>query len=94
MVSTPSRSRQATRISLPDMVGPRSTFLPAFFFAGSVVLLIFASCGCDWQPQVKKKPTTVSSRGFLSKLKSHSTSADGAVSYDDDQQQYDLSNDS
>jgi hypothetical protein len=38
------------------------------------------------QPQVNKKPTTVASRGFLSKLVSASTSANGGVAYDDDQQ--------
>jgi len=37
-----------------------------------------------------KKPTTVSSRGFLSKI-CLTTSANGVVSYDD-QQQDDLSN--
>src|ERR1035438_1929171 len=59
MVSTPSRSRQATRISLPDIVGPSSTLLAAgVFFFVSVVLLIgiavVAGCrGCI------KKPTAV-----------------------------------
>jgi len=40
-----------------------------------------------------KKPTAVSSRGFLSKFSSVSTSADGVVSYDDGQNN-DLSNQS
>ncbi|HRT08308.1 MAG TPA: hypothetical protein P5038_21185 [Candidatus Paceibacterota bacterium] len=38
-----------------------------------------------------KKPTTVASRGFLSKFKSPSTNAYGGVAYND-YQQYDLSN--
>jgi hypothetical protein len=42
--------------------------------------LVAASRGC------KKRPTTVSSRGFLSKLFLSSTSAYGVASYDDDQQ--------
>jgi hypothetical protein len=33
----------------------------------------------------KKKPTAVSSRGFLSKAFSTSTSANGIAGYDDDQ---------
>jgi hypothetical protein len=33
--------------------------------------------------QVNKKPTTVASRGFLSKLRLLSTSADGGVAYND-----------
>ena len=37
-----------------------------------------------------KKPTAVSSRGFLSKFSSASTSANGVANYDD--QQNDLSN--
>src|SRR5262249_16306646 len=40
IVSTPSRSRHATRISLPDIAGPRSALWAAGFFAISVVLLI------------------------------------------------------
>jgi len=40
-----------------------------------------------------KKPTTVASRGCLSKFSLFSTSADGRVAYDDQQQHYDLSND-
>jgi len=44
-----------------------------------------------WPQAHKKKPTTVASRGFLSKLNSRSTSANGGVSYDDDQQSH-LSN--
>jgi hypothetical protein len=44
-------------------------------------------CSYDWLPQANKKPTTVASRGFLSKLNSASTSAYGVANYDDDQQQ-------
>jgi hypothetical protein len=40
-----------------------------------------------------KKPTTVASRGFLSKSGLFSTSANGGVAYDDNQQQSNLSND-
>src|SRR6185369_820176 len=58
MVSTPSRSRQATRISLPDMVGPRWARGDgvAFFFA-SVVLLISFWIGTG-STAGTKKPTT------------------------------------
>jgi len=42
-------------------------------------------------PVVIKKPTTVASRGFLSKLNLTTTSADG-VAYYDDQYQSGLSN--
>jgi hypothetical protein len=45
---------------------------------------------CGWRRGPNKKPTTVSSRGFLSKFYL-TTSADGVVSYDDDYQS-DLSN--
>jgi hypothetical protein len=38
-----------------------------------------------------KKPTTVSSRGFLSKFNLTTTSANGVASYDDDDCQHDLS---
>src|SRR5207249_11630812 len=48
IVSTPSRSRHATRISLPDMVGPSSARLPgaAFLVSICVVLLIGALRFC------------------------------------------------
>src|ERR1035441_2732901 len=92
MVSTPSRSRQATRISLPDIVGPSSTVLPArAFLLISVVLLIcllrlrLAAAGAQ------KSPRPSASRGLLSKLSLPSTSAYGVANYDDGQQSY-LSN--
>src|ERR1039457_4936473 len=85
MVSTPSRSRQATRISLPDIVGPSSTVLPAgAFLLVSVVLLIcllqlwLAAAGAQ------KSPRPFPSRGLLSKLCLPSTSAYGVANYDDD----------
>jgi hypothetical protein len=42
MVSTPSRSRQATRISLPDIVGPTSARL-ASDLAGAAGVLVFVA---------------------------------------------------
>src|SRR5579864_9467815 len=54
MVSTPSRSRQATRISLPAIVGPSSACLPEAFLGASVVLLIFLMILAG-PPQVNKK---------------------------------------
>src|SRR5215471_4473082 len=58
MVSTPSRSRQATRISLPDIVGPSSARLADDFFAVFIICVLIAFVagrrrGC------RKKPTTV-----------------------------------
>src|ERR1017187_5865050 len=92
MVSTPSRSRQATRISLPDIVGPSSTVLPArAFLIIAVVLLIcllrlrLAAAGAQ------KSPRPFASRGLLSKLSLSSTSAYGVANDDDGQQSY-LSN--
>src|ERR1035441_4848206 len=89
MVSTPSRSRQATRISLPDIVGPSSTVLPArAFFLISVVFLIcflrlrLAAAGAQ------KSPRPFPSRGLLSKLSLPSTSAYGVANDDDDDQSY------
>jgi hypothetical protein len=47
----------------------------------------------DQPPQAhKKNPRPFASRGFLSKLNLRSTSANGGVANDDDQQSY-LSND-
>src|ERR1019366_5702573 len=87
MVSTPSRSRQATRISLPDIVGPSSTVLPAgAFLLASVVLLIcllqlwLAAAGAQ------KSPRPFPSRGLLSKLSLRSTNAYGVANYDDNVQ--------
>src|ERR1035441_6939003 len=87
MVSPPSRSRQATRISLPDIVGPSSTVLPAgAFLLASVVLLIcllqlwLAAAGAQ------KSPRPFPSRGLLSKLSLRSTSAYGVANYGDDNQ--------
>src|ERR1039457_6185118 len=92
MVSTPSRSRQATRISLPDIVGPSSTVLPAgVFLLVSVVLLICLLCLWLAAAGAQKSPRPFASRGLLSKLSLPSTSAYGVANYDDDQQGY-LSN--
>src|SRR5690242_11653551 len=58
MVSTPSRSRQATRISLPDIIGPSSPLLVevGFLISVCVVLLIGAfTFGCA--RGCTKKPT-------------------------------------
>src|SRR5262249_45137046 len=95
IVSTPSRSRHATRISLPDIAGPRSALWAAGFFAISVVLLISFLAVCGWPLWFRragyrgctKKPTTAfASRGFLSKTDLISTSPSGGVAYDDNQQ--------
>src|ERR1039457_7658820 len=92
MMSKPSRSRQATTVTLPDIVGPSSTVLPAgAFLLVSVVLFIcllqlwLAAAGAQ------KSPRPFPSRGLLSKLSLRSTSAGGVANYDDDQQSY-LSN--
>src|SRR5437867_10715696 len=42
MVSTPSRSRAATRISLPCMVGPTSARSRVAAFLGSVIVLLMS----------------------------------------------------
>src|SRR5205823_5369402 len=55
MVSTPSRSRQATRISLPDMVGPNSAFFAVFEVSVCVVLLISAFAFLAGSPRIHKK---------------------------------------
>src|SRR5436190_6602546 len=92
IVSTPSRSRHATRISLPVIVGPsspdferrrfnsspsraavalvdpRSSVLVevVFLVVSLVLLILLVQCLAD-PGRGNKKPTTVSSRGFLSK---------------------------
>jgi hypothetical protein len=43
--------------------------------------------------EINKKPTTVSSRGFLSKVVLRATRPSGVVSYDDYQADYDLQRD-
>ena len=66
--------------------GPEFRLLSrVFFLVLAVVLLICLSCCGHGRGQIKK-PTTVASRGFLSKSSSTSTSTNGAVSYDDYQQ--------
>src|SRR5213078_4551347 len=91
IVSTPSRSRQATRISLPDIAGPSSGRLFAAFLV-SLCAVLLIGCFAVFSRTVGrrriKKPTTVASRGFLSKLNSRSTSPYGGVAYDDDQQSH------
>src|SRR5216684_4745440 len=93
MVFTPSRSKASTRISLPNMGRPnsaRSGAGGALAFNASVVWLITFYCLTG--DRGTKKPTAVSSRGFLSKILLFATSANGAACYDDDQGQNDLSN--
>src|SRR4051794_14849292 len=90
MVSTPSRSRASTRISLPNMARPISArSAVALAFTDSVILLI--SFYLLTGGRGIKKPTAVSSRGFLSKISLFATSANGVVHYDDQNCQ-DLSN--
>jgi hypothetical protein len=75
------------------MVGPNSPRCApgaALTFADAVVLLItFAVAFGDRES--KKKPTTVASRGFLSKFNLTSTRRHG-VAYDDNDRQHYLSN--
>src|SRR3982074_1600862 len=94
MVSTPSRSRASTRISLPNMARPisaRSELGAGAVLLDSVVLLInlYFLTGIGGG---RKKPTAVSSRGFLSKISLFATSADGVVQHDDNNCQGRLSN--
>src|SRR5436309_12736840 len=67
MVSTPSRSSAATRISLPCIVGPTSARSGAAAGFGSIVVLLML-LGALW-PVIagKEKPTTVVSLGLLAK---------------------------
>src|SRR5208282_2206706 len=98
MTSTPSRSRAWTRMSHPAMAGPTSARrAEAGFFscrAGatfaaeadpvvSIVLLICAF-GCGRWRGLNKKPTTVASRGFLSKFNLTTTSTNGVADDNDD----------
>src|SRR4051812_3817175 len=55
IVSTPSRSRQATRISLPDIVGPTSARFVAGAFLLDSVVLFMRFCGFDWVAADHKK---------------------------------------
>src|SRR5437870_8763763 len=48
IVSTPSRSRQATRISLPDIAGPTSGRGADFFFSVLSIVLLMALASMDW----------------------------------------------
>ena len=68
MVSTPARSSAATRISLPCIVGPTSARSRVFVVFGSVVVLLIFRPALWPEIAGKQKPTTVASRGFLSKL--------------------------
>jgi len=86
-VSTPSRSRQATRTSLPDMGGrlPRVCRRGAFFV--SVVSLVFAhsslavvaAAAAKQKTHDRCQPWVPIENLFLA-----STRANGAVPYDDD----------
>jgi len=88
MVSTPSRSSAATRISLPDIAGPISAFFfCTVFFCVIILVRVFGR-----SRRHKKTHSRFSSRGFLSKVCLRSTSANGAANYDDDQQTFNLSN--
>jgi hypothetical protein len=74
-------------MSRPNIAGPTSArglvfAVAGFFFAISISLLILF-LGCGRAAEGNKKPTAVSSRGFLSKHRS--TSANGVANYDDDQ---------
>src|SRR5882724_6726269 len=99
MVSTPSRSRQATRISLPDMTGPSSERLAGCAFLSSVWVLFIPVFAFGLAPKAfgvggrrcTKNPRPFASRGFLSKSNLLSTSPNGVANYDD-QNQSDLSN--
>src|SRR5437660_6176709 len=68
MVSTPSRSSAAPRISLPCIVGPTSARSGAAAGFGSIVVVLLMLLGALW-PVIagKEKPTTVASRGLLAK---------------------------
>src|ERR1041385_2452578 len=58
MVSTPSRSRQATRISLPDMVGPTSArdFVAGVLREDSLRVLFMFFFGCGRRRGETKNP--------------------------------------
>src|SRR5215472_10873717 len=58
MVSTPSRSRHATSISLPDIVGPSSARLADDFFA-VFIICVFTAFVAGRRRGCRKKPTTV-----------------------------------
>src|SRR5262245_33254816 len=91
MTSTPSRSRASTKMSRPNIKGPTfplwAELASEVFFAlaDGAVLLITVLGSVAGRPQVTKKPTTVASRGFLSKSFPSSTSTNGAAYYDDQQ---------
>src|SRR5215831_9470445 len=63
IVSTPSRSRHATRISLPDIIGPRSVCFAAALFLVSAWLVLFIGYSQSifeaGSSRVNKKTTTV-----------------------------------
>src|SRR5881397_2577498 len=89
IVSTPSRSRQATMISQPNIAGPtsaRSVCLVSIFGAAVFFVLVFIFViGC--QPRANKKPTVVTLRrspavGCCRNSRLASTSANGGVPYD------------
>jgi hypothetical protein len=71
-------------ISLPFITGPTSGRWRAgdFLTASAVLLMCFYGCGRAARIS-NKKPTTVASRGFLSKSLSVTTGPGGIVSYDD-----------
>src|SRR5580658_6999495 len=94
MTSTPSRSRASTRMSRPNLTGPTSARCRStgragalavdFFFAGAVsVVLLITSYYFKAGGMGNKNPTTVASRGFLSKFSLFATRACGSVGYDD-----------
>jgi hypothetical protein len=61
-------------MSRPNIAGPTSArgldfAVAGFDFAISVVLLMFLSVVAGWRRGLKQKPTTVASRGFLSKFR-------------------------
>src|ERR1700730_7705438 len=85
MASTPSRSRQAMRISLPFMPGPISArFRAGDFFVVSKVLLMFFY-GCDWPPWIiTKNPRPLPAVGFCRNSVSVSTVPGGIDAYQRD----------
>src|SRR5688572_22887195 len=87
MVSTPSRSRQATMISQPIMAGPtsarsvRSGALAVFGVAIFFVFVLIRVFGR--RRRLTKNPRPFPAVGFCRNSRSVSTSANGVAIYDD-----------
>src|SRR4051794_10517950 len=80
MCFTPSRSSASTRMSQPFIGWPISA--RSVFFFDFVIVLMFPF-GFGLVVEINKKPTTVSSRGFLSKVALSATRPSGIAIYDD-----------